>query len=240
MKRIDKLINKVSKTNAKVLITGLNGTGKEIVANQLHQRSDRSKNLMIKVNCAAIPSELIESELFGHIKGSFTSAIKDRKGKFELADNGTLFLDEIGDLSLNAQAKVLRVLQENKIVRVGSDKELKVNVRIIAATNKDLEKEINLGNFREDLYHRLAVIKIHLPSLRERKVDIPELTKHFISVISKEQGVKPKEISVKAQKKLQEYIWKGNVRELRNTIERLLILGDDPISLKNIESFINQ
>ena len=240
MKKIDRLINKVSNTNAKVLITGLNGTGKEIVANQLHQRSDRSKNLMIKVNCAAIPSELIESELFGHIKGSFTSAIKDRKGKFELADNGTLFLDEIGDLSLNAQAKVLRVLQENKIVRVGSDKELKVNVRIIAATNKDLVEEINLGTFREDLYHRLAVIKIHLPSLRERKVDIPELTKHFISVISKEQGVKPKEISVKAQKKLQEYVWKGNVRELRNTIERLLILGDDPISLKNIESFINQ
>lgn len=238
MKKIDDLITKVSKTNAKVLITGLNGTGKEIVANQLHQRSNRSKNLMIKVNCAAIPNELIESELFGHIKGSFTSAIKDRKGKFELANNGTLFLDEIGDLSLNAQAKVLRALQENKIVKVGSDKELKTNVRIIAATNKDLEKEINAGTFREDLYHRLAVIKIHLPSLNDRKADIPELTKHFIFEISKDQGVKPKDITLKAQRMLQEYSWKGNVRELRNTIERLLILGDNPINIKNIESFI--
>ena len=238
MKKIDDLITKVSKTNAKVLITGLNGTGKEIVANQLHQRSNRSKNLMIKVNCAAIPNELIESELFGHIKGSFTSAIKDRKGKFELANNGTLFLDEIGDLSLNAQAKVLRALQENKIVKVGSDKELKTNVRIIAATNKDLEKEINAGTFREDLYHRLAVIKIHLPSLNDRKADIPELTKHFIFEISKDQGVKPKDITLKAQRMLQEYTWKGNVRELRNTIERLLILGDNPINIKNIESFI--
>ena len=238
MKKIDDLITKVSKTNAKVLITGLNGTGKEIVANQLHQRSNRSKNLMIKVNCAAIPNELIESELFGHIKGSFTSAIKDRKGKFELANNGTLFLDEIGDLSLNAQAKVLRALQENKIVKVGSDKELKTNVRIIAATNKDLEKEINSGSFREDLYHRLAVIKIHLPSLNDRKADIPELTKHFIFEISKDQGVKPKDITLKAQRMLQEYTWKGNVRELRNTIERLLILGDNPINIKNIESFI--
>jgi DNA-binding NtrC family response regulator len=238
MKKIDNLITKVSKTNAKVLITGLNGTGKEIVANQLHQRSNRSKNLMIKVNCAAIPNELIESELFGHIKGSFTSAIKDRKGKFELANNGTLFLDEIGDLSLNAQAKVLRALQENKIVKVGSDKELKTNVRIIAATNKDLENEINAGTFREDLYHRLAVIKIHLPSLNDRKADIPELTKHFIFEISKDQGVKPKDITLKAQRMLQEYTWKGNVRELRNTIERLLILGDNPINIKNIESFI--
>ena len=238
MKKIDNLITKVSKTNAKVLITGLNGTGKEIVANQLHQRSNRSKNLMIKVNCAAIPNELIESELFGHIKGSFTSAIKDRKGKFELANNGTLFLDEIGDLSLNAQAKVLRALQENKIVKVGSDKELKTNVRIIAATNKDLEKEINAGTFREDLYHRLAVIKIHLPSLNDRKADIPELTKHFIFEISKDQGVKPKDITLKAQRMLQEHTWKGNVRELRNTIERLLILGDNPINIKNIESFI--
>ena len=238
MKKIDDLITKVSKTNAKVLITGLNGTGKEIVANQLHQRSNRSENLMIKVNCAAIPNELIESELFGHIKGSFTSAIKDRKGKFELANNGTLFLDEIGDLSLNAQAKVLRALQENKIVKVGSDKELKTNVRIIAATNKDLEKEINSGSFREDLYHRLAVIKIHLPSLNDRKADIPELTKHFIYEISKDQGVKPKDITLKAQRMLQEYTWKGNVRELRNTIERLLILGDNPINIKNIESFI--
>ena len=238
MKKIDNLITKVSKTNAKVLITGLNGTGKEIVANQLHQRSNRSKNLMIKVNCAAIPNELIESELFGHIKGSFTSAIKDRKGKFELANNGTLFLDEIGDLSLNAQAKVLRALQENKIIKVGSDKELKTNVRIIAATNKDLEKQINSGTFREDLYHRLAVIKIHLPSLNDRKADIPELTKHFIFEISKDQGVKPKDITLKAQRMLQEYTWKGNVRELRNTIERLLILGDNPINIKNIESFI--
>ena len=238
MKKIDDLITKVSKTNAKVLITGLNGTGKEIVANQLHQRSNRSKNLMIKVNCAAIPNELIESELFGHIKGSFTSAIKDRKGKFELANNGTLFLDEIGDLSLNAQAKVLRALQENKIVKVGSDKELKTNVRIIAATNKDLEKQINSGTFREDLYHRLAVIKIHLPTLNDRKEDIPELIKHFIFEISKDQGVKPKDITLKAQRMLQEYTWKGNVRELRNTIERLLILGDNPINIKNIESFI--
>ena len=238
MKKIDDLITKVSKTNAKVLITGLNGTGKEIVANQLHQRSNRSENLMIKVNCAAIPNELIESELFGHIKGSFTSAIKDRKGKFELANNGTLFLDEIGDLSLNAQAKVLRALQENKIVKVGSDKELKTNVRIIAATNKDLEKQINSGTFREDLYHRLAVIKIHLPSLNDRKADIPELTKHFIFEISKDQGVKPKDITLKAQRMLQEHTWKGNVRELRNTIERLLILGDNPINIKNIESFI--
>ena len=238
MKKIDDLITKVSKTNAKVLITGLNGTGKEIVANQLHQRSNRSKNLMIKVNCAAIPNELIESELFGHIKGSFTSAIKDRKGKFELANNGTLFLDEIGDLSLNAQAKVLRALQENKIVKVGSDKELKTNVRIIAATNKDLVKQINSGTFREDLYHRLAVIKIHLPSLNDRKADIPELTKHFIFEISKDQGVKPKDITLKAQRMLQKHTWKGNVRELRNTIERLLILGDNPINIKNIESFI--
>ena len=238
MKKIDDLITKVSKTNAKVLITGLNGTGKEIVANQLHQRSNRSKNLMIKVNCAAIPNELIESELFGHIKGSFTSAIKDRKGKFELANNGTLFLDEIGDLSLNAQAKVLRALQENKIVKVGSDKEVKTNGRIIAATNKDLEKEINAGTFREDLYHRLAVIKIHLPSLNDRKADIPELTKHFIFEISKDQGVKPKDITLKGQRMLQEHTWRGNVRELRNTIERLLILGDNPINIKNIESFI--
>jgi len=238
LKKVKNLINKVASTNARVLITGSNGTGKELVANQLHQKSDRANNILVEVNCAAIPSELIESELFGHVKGSFTSAIKDRKGKFELANSGTLFLDEIGDLSLSAQAKVLRALQENKIQKVGSDKDSYIDVRIIAATNKDLSKEIEHGRFREDLFHRIAVIQIHLPLLTERKEDIPELVNFFLSKMAKDQGVLAKKITTKAQKKLQEYNWKGNIRELRNVVERLIILGDDPISIENIKSYL--
>ena len=213
---IHAMIDKVAKTEARVLITGESGTGKELVAHNIHEKSSRAKSPFIEVNCAAIPSELIESELFGHLKGSFTSAVKDREGKFEAANNGTIFLDEIGDLSLNAQAKVLRVLQENKIVRVGSDKELKVNVRIIAATNKDLKEEIKIGNFREDLYHRLAVIMIKVPSLVKRLDDIPILTQYFIESICKEQGLEKKEFSKEALSKLEKYPWTGNVRELRN------------------------
>ena len=237
---IKEMIDKVAPTRARVLITGPNGTGKELVAHQIHQKSERSKQTLVEVNCAAIPSELIESELFGYVKGSFTSAVKDRKGKFETAHNGTLFLDEIGDLSLNAQAKVLRALQENKIQRVGSDKDLTVDVRILAATNKDLQKEIAEGRFREDLYHRLAVIVIKVPALKDRLEDIPLLCEHFIDQISLKDGVTSKSIQSAALKKLQDYPWTGNIRELRNVIERLMILGDNPITKKNIEQFASK
>lgn len=231
------MIDKVAPTDARVLITGENGTGKELVAHQLHQKSDRKKQVFVEVNCAAIPSELIESELFGHIKGAFTSAIKDRSGKFEAAHKGTLFLDEIADMSLAAQAKVLRALQEHKVQRVGSEKDINVDVRIVAATNKDLQKEIKEGRFREDLYHRLAVILIHVPSLGHRKEDIPILTSHFVELIASEQGVERKVFSEDALASLSDYPWTGNIRELRNVIERLLILGDNPISVSNIKQF---
>ena len=237
---VKEMIDKVAPTQARVLITGPNGTGKELVAHQIHQKSERSKRPLIEVNCAAIPSELIDSELFGHVKGSFTSAIKDRKGKFETAHNGTLFLDEIGDLSLSAQAKVLRALQENKIQRVGSDKDLTVNVRILAATNKDLINEIAEGRFREDLYHRLAVIVIRVPALKDRLEDIPLLCEHFIDQIAKKDGLTAKSIKPAALKKLQDYPWTGNIRELRNVIERLMILGDNPITKQNIEQFASK
>ena len=238
IKLINDLIDKVSKTNARVLITGESGTGKEIVANQLHYKSYRSNYSFIEVNCAAIPSELIESELFGHIKGSFTSAFNDKKGKFELADSGTLFLDEIADLSLKAQAKVLRALQENKITRVGGSKDIKVDARVICATNKDLKVEISKGNFREDLYHRLAVIEIKLPTLSERIDDIKELITYFLEKISVENNDKKKKISDSAITQLKKNNWKGNIRELRNVIERLTILGDDPISIDDVKKFI--
>ena len=238
IKLINDLIDKVSKTNARVLITGDSGTGKEIVANQLHYKSYRSNYSFIEVNCAAIPSELIESELFGHIKGSFTSAFNDKKGKFELADSGTLFLDEIADLSLKAQAKVLRALQENKITRVGGSKDIKVDARVICATNKDLKVEISKGNFREDLYHRLAVIEIKLPTLSERIDDIKELITYFLEKISVENNDKKKKISDSAITQLKKNNWKGNIRELRNVIERLTILGDDPISVDDVKKFI--
>ena len=237
-KNILNLIGKVAPTNARILITGENGTGKEMVAQQIHLKSLRSHKQLIEVNCAAIPSELIESELFGHVKGSFTSAIKDRVGKFELANGGTLFLDEIGDLSLKAQAKVLRVLQEGKIQKVGSEKEIEVDVRIIAATNKKLNKLIESNNFREDLFHRLAVIEIKLPTLSERKSDIKSLCNYFIEQISKEQGMSRKKISKEAINTLENYPWSGNIRELRNVIERLMILGDDPISIENIKVYV--
>ena len=237
---VREMIDKVAPTKARVLITGPNGTGKELVANQIHQKSERSKQALVEVNCAAIPSELIESELFGHVKGSFTSAVKDRKGKFETAHKGTLFLDEIGDLSLKAQAKVLRALQENKIQRVGSDKDVVVDVRILAATNKDLQKEISAGRFREDLYHRLAVIVIKVPALKDRLADIPLLCQHFIELISQKDGVIAKKIQPAALKKLQDYPWTGNIRELRNVVERLMILGDNPITKQNIEQFASK
>ena len=237
VKRMKEMISKVAPTEARVLITGENGTGKELVAHQLHQQSERNKENFIEVNCAAIPSELIESELFGHVKGAFTSAVKDRSGKFEAANKGTLFLDEIADMSLAAQAKVLRALQEKKIQRVGNEKDIKVDVRVIAATNKDLIKEIHEGRFREDLYHRLAVIMIHVPSLEDRKEDIPLLIAHFVDVLSKEQGLEKKEFTEAAYVKLNSYPWTGNVRELRNVVERLLILGEDPISSENIVQF---
>ena len=237
IKEVLDLIDKVAPTQARILITGPNGTGKELVAHQIHQKSDRQQFPLIEVNCAAIPSELIESELFGHLKGAFTSAIKDRKGKFEAASQGTLFLDEIGDLSLSAQAKVLRALQENKVQRVGSDKDISVDVRILAATNKDLKKEIEKGRFREDLYHRLAVILIEVPSLADRTDDIPLLAEHFISEIAQKDGMPVKKIESAAMNLLKQYPWSGNVRELRNVIERLMILGDDPITKKNIVQF---
>ena len=234
---IKEIIDKVAKTDARVLITGANGTGKELVAHWLHEKSPRFKMPMIEVNCAAIPSELIESELFGHVKGSFTGANKDRAGKFEAANGGTIFLDEIGDMSLSAQAKVLRALQENRISRVGSDKDIKVDVRVIAATNKDLKKEISEGRFREDLYHRLAVILIKVPSLNERREDIPLLIKHFAKKIAEEQGTAVKTFSDKAIKLLQNYDWTGNIRELRNVVERLIILGGNEVSEADVKMF---
>ncbi|MBJ05400.1 MAG: response regulator [Flavobacteriales bacterium] len=232
---IKNIINKIAPTDARVLITGENGTGKELVAHEIHKLSARHKIPMIEVNCAAIPSELIESELFGHEKGSFTSAHKQKKGKFELADQGTLFLDEIGDMSLSAQAKVLRALQENKITRVGGEKEISVNVRIIAATNKNLKTEIQNNNFREDLLHRISVIPIHVPSLKNRKQDIPLLINHFLDKICKEHGISKKEIENSAIKELTNYSWPGNIRELRNVIERLIILSDDIITCNDIK-----
>tara|TARA_B110000483_G_scaffold20835_1_gene23405 strand:+ start:2352 stop:3515 length:1164 start_codon:yes stop_codon:yes gene_type:complete len=238
IKSILELIVKVANSNARVLITGPNGTGKELVANQIHEKSGRNKNLFVEINCAAIPSELIESELFGHEKGAFTSAFKDKIGKFEEASNGTLFLDEIGDMSLSAQSKVLRALQENKITRVGSNKSISVNPRIIAATNKNLKKEIENGNFREDLFHRLNVIPIEVPSLKERNEDIPILCRYFIEKICKEQGVKQKEISAKAINELKKMKWTGNIRELRNVVERLIILTDKDIDLEDIKKYV--
>jgi len=237
LQHIREMIEKVAPTDARVLITGPNGTGKELVAHQLHEKSKRAKAPMVEVNCAAIPSELIESELFGHMKGSFTGAHKDKKGKFEQAHGGTLFLDEVGDLSLAAQAKVLRALQENKISRVGSDKDIKVDVRVIAATNKNLKKEIAEGRFREDLYHRLAVIEIKVPSLDERKEDIPLLVEHFVKQIAEEQNMKPKRFTKDAIRQLQAYTWSGNIRELRNIVERLMILGSDEITAKDVKMF---
>ena len=236
---IKTMIEKVAPTDARVLITGGNGSGKELVARQLHEKSERSKLPFVEVNCAAIPSELIESELFGHEKGAFTSAHKQRQGKFEQADGGTLFLDEIGDMSLSAQAKVLRALQENKISRVGSDKEIKVNVRVLAATNKNLTEEIDKSNFREDLFHRLNVIPIHVPSLNERKDDIPILADYFLSLICNEQGVPVKSINKKAIDVLQKINWTGNIRELRNIIERLIILCDKEIQDKDVILYAN-
>jgi DNA-binding NtrC family response regulator len=234
---IHALIDKVAPTDARVLITGENGTGKELVAHNLHQKSNRSKSPFIEVNCAAIPSELIESELFGHLKGAFTSAIKDRPGKFESANNGTLFLDEIADMSLAAQAKVLRALEENKVQRVGGNKDISVNVRVIAATNKDLNAEIKNGNFREDLFHRLAVILIEVPPLKNRKEDIDLLVKYFIKSIAKDQGLEIKKFDLKSIESLKNYPWSGNIRELRNVVERLMILGDNPITQENINQF---
>ena len=237
IKKVIELIDKIAPTQAKILITGLNGTGKELVAHQIHQKSNRNKYPLIEVNCAAIPSDLIESELFGHLKGAFTSAVKDRKGKFEAATQGTLFLDEIGDLSLSAQAKVLRALQENKVQRVGSDKDISVDVRVLAATNKNLKREIESGRFREDLYHRLAVILIEVPPLSKRTEDIPILVDHFICQIAKKDGMQIKKVETAALSLLKKYPWSGNVRELRNVIERLMILGDNPITKNNIIQF---
>ncbi|MBU2060345.1 sigma-54-dependent transcriptional regulator [Flavobacterium frigidarium] len=234
------MIDKVAETEARVLITGPNGTGKELVAHQLHEKSERANFPLIEVNCAAIPSELIESELFGHVKGAFTSAVKDRAGKFEAADKGTIFLDEIGDMSLSAQAKVLRALQENMITRVGADKDIKVDVRVVAATNKDLKVEIAEGRFREDLYHRLAVILIKVPSLNERRDDIPLLITHFTNKIASEQGTSVKKFTKDAVKLLQEYDWTGNIRELRNVVERLIILGGSEISESDVKLFASK
>src|SRR3954469_11644084 len=235
--QIKEMIERVAPTDARVLITGGNGSGKELVARWLHEKSNRANAPIIEVNCAAIPSELIESELFGHEKGAFTSAISQRKGKFEQAEGGTIFLDEIGDMSLSAQAKVLRALQENKITRVGSEKEVKVNVRVLAATNKELQTEIEKGDFREDLYHRLSVIVIRVPSLNERKEDIPLLVEHFSKIICAEQGIPQKEFSKEAFKELQKVNWTGNIRELRNVVERLIILGEKTISGKDVQTF---
>lgn len=238
MTHIREMIGKVAATDARVLIMGSNGTGKELVARSLHQQSKRSSMPYVEVNCAAIPSELIESELFGHEKGSFTSAIKQHKGKFEQADGGTLFLDEIGDMSLAAQAKVLRVLQERKLSRVGSDKDIEVDVRVIAATNKDLRAEIEAGRFREDLFHRLSVIVINVPSLDERKSDIPLLVDYFVDQICSEGGMKRKQFSPAAVGRLQEKSWTGNIRELRNVVERLLILGGEVISAEDVGLYV--
>ena len=232
---VKQIIDKVAATDARVLILGPNGTGKELVAHHLHEKSDRNVKPLVEVNCAAIPAELIESELFGHVKGSFTGAVKDKQGKFELANEGTIFLDEIGDMSLSAQAKVLRALQEGKVSPVGSEKEINVNVRVIAATNKDLRKEIEEGRFREDLYHRLAVIIINVPALNDRKDDIPLLVEHFVKDTTSQ-----KSFDNSAYDALKELDWTGNIRELRNVVERLLILGDNPISRKDVEQFVKK
>ncbi|WP_291866881.1 sigma-54 dependent transcriptional regulator [Maribacter sp.] len=237
---IKEMIEKVAPTDARVLITGSNGTGKELVAHWLHEKSPRSTGAFIEVNCAAIPSELIESELFGHVKGAFTSAVKDRAGKFEAANKGTIFLDEIGDMSLSAQAKVLRALQESKISRVGTDKDIKVDVRVLAATNKDLKKEIAEGNFREDLYHRLAVILIKVPALNDRRNDIPLLIEHFSKKITSEQGISSKTFSNKAIALLKSYDWTGNIRELRNVVERLIILGGTEVTEEDVKLFASK
>lgn len=237
IEKVRQMIERVAPTDARVLITGANGTGKEVVAHLLHEQSHRANAPLVEVNCAAIPSELIESELFGHEKGAFTSAVKQRIGKFEQADRGTIFLDEIGDMSLAAQTKVLRVLQENELSRVGSDKTIRVNVRVFAATNKDLKQEIEKGNFREDLYHRLNVIPIHVPSLDERKEDIPLLVSHFSALISAEQGIPTKRFAAEAVEALQQRSWTGNIRELRNVVERLIILGGPEISRADVEAF---
>ena len=237
---IKNMIEKVAPTDARVLITGPNGTGKELVAHWLHEKSERNKAPLIEVNCAAIPSELIESELFGHIKGSFTGANKDRAGKFEAANGGTIFLDEVGDMSLSAQAKVLRALQENKISRVGSDRDIKVDVRVIAATNKDLKAEIEKGKFREDLYHRLAVILIQVPALNNRREDIPLLIEFFANQIAEEQGTSVKKFTDNAVKLLQDYDWTGNIRELRNVVERLIILGGKEVSENDVKLFASK
>lgn len=238
--QIKEMIEKVAATEARVLITGPNGTGKELVAHWLHQKSERFNGPLIEVNCAAIPSELIESELFGHVKGAFTSAVKDRAGKFEAANGGTIFLDEIGDMSLPAQAKVLRALQESRVQRVGSDKDIKVDVRVVAATNKNLKKEIEEGRFREDLYHRLAVILIQVPPLNDRREDIPLLINYFANKIAEENGTTPKNFSTKAIKLLQEYDWTGNIRELRNVVERLIILGEKEVSETDVKLFASK
>jgi two-component system nitrogen regulation response regulator NtrX len=238
--KIKEMVDRVAPTEARVLITGGNGTGKELVARWIHEKSNRNAGPMIEVNCAAIPSELIESELFGHEKGAFTSAIKQRIGKFELASGGTLFLDEIGDMSVSAQSKVLRALQENKITRVGGEKEISVSPRVIAATNKDLREEIEKGNFREDLYHRLSVILIHVPSLNERKDDIPLLAEHFATEICTEYGMPVKQFSTDAIKELQKINWTGNIRELRNVVERLIILSDKKITDKDVIQFASK
>ena len=240
LKKIQDMIEKVAASDARVLITGPNGAGKELVAHAIHAQSDRSKGPMIEVNCAAIPSDLIESELFGHVKGSFTGAIKDKQGKFELANNGTIFLDEIGDMTLIAQAKVLRALQESKVSPVGSDKEIRVDVRILAATNKNMKQEIESGKFREDLYHRLSVIEIYVPPLDERKEDIKMLVEHFSKIISEEHGTVKKEFDEKAIKSLENFSWTGNIRELRNVVERLIILGSNPVSADDVASFVRK
>jgi DNA-binding NtrC family response regulator len=240
LQEVQDLIDKVAPTDARVLITGPNGTGKELVAHGIHQKSERSRKPMVEVNCAAIPAELIESELFGHKKGAFTSAVKDRKGKFETAHQGTLFLDEIGDMSLPAQSKVLRALQEGKITPVGGDKEIKVDVRVLAATNKDLEEEIKQGRFREDLYHRLSVILIRVPALRERSDDIPELATYFAQTIAQENGSSPVDFQKEALQALQEMDYPGNIRELRNVIERLLILGSNPITAEDVKRYASK
>lgn len=237
--RIKEMIKRVAATDARVLVTGSNGTGKELVARWLHEESNRNTMPFIEVNCAAIPSELIESELFGHEKGAFTSAVKQHKGKFEQADGGTLFLDEIGDMSLSAQAKVLRVLQENKLTRVGSDKDINVNVRVVAATNKNLMEEISKGNFREDLYHRLSVIVMHVPPLSERRSDIPLLVDHFMKQLSEESGMQTRNISDEAMEALKQLPWTGNIRELRNVIERLMILCGNTISKEDVDIYAN-
>lgn len=240
LKKIQDMIEKVAASDARVLITGPNGAGKELVAHAIHSQSERSRGPMVEVNCAAIPSELIESELFGHVKGSFTGAIKDKQGKFELANNGTIFLDEIGDMSLIAQAKVLRALQESKVSPVGSDKEIKVDVRVLAATNKNMQTEIEAGRFREDLYHRLSVIEIYVPPLDDRKDDIQLLVEHFAKNIAEDQGTAEKKFDPAAIKALEAFSWTGNIRELRNVVERLIILGANPVTADDVASFVRK